>query len=127
MIDEKVEELVGVLLNVVVELLLLFAQPGDELLGRNRADLLLLRGNAVEQIGQAGEQRLLGALVLRLVLEHFVAEGLTEVERLENGIAVACVAELQCINGGNLLVWVCDEFVKWKREATSYLTLTRPK
>lgn len=94
-VDEEVEELVRVLLHIVVKLLLLLPQPRDELLRGNRAHLLLLRRYAVEQVGQACQQRLLGALVLRLVLQHLVPERLAEVEGLQNGVAVAGVAELE--------------------------------
>lgn len=52
-INKEVEELVGVLLHVVVELLLLLAEPGDKLLWRYRANLLFLGGNTVEEIGKA--------------------------------------------------------------------------
>jgi uncharacterized protein YqhQ len=48
-----------------------------------------------EEVGQAGEQRLLAALVPGLVLQHFVSKGPTEVERLEDAIAVARVAKLE--------------------------------
>ncbi len=36
-----------------------FPQPWDELLGRDDADFLLLCGDAVEQVGQTGEEGLL--------------------------------------------------------------------
>lgn len=94
MIDQKVEKLMGILLHIVVELLLLLAQPRDELLRRYRADLLLLRGNAIEEVRQAGEQRFLGPLVLGLVLEHLLAKRLAEVERLQHRVAIACVPEV---------------------------------
>lgn len=103
MIDEEIEKLVCILLDVIVEFLLLFAQSGDELFGCNRADFLLLRGNAVEQVGQAGQQRLLGALVFRLVLEHTIAKWLAKVKRLQHGVAVASVAEL-CVYGRTKVV-----------------------
>jgi len=93
-VDQEVEELVGILLHIVVELLLLLAQPCDELLGRNGAHLLLLRGNAVEEIRQAGEQRLLGPLVLGLVLQDLLAKWLAEVEGLQHRVAVAGVPKV---------------------------------
>ena len=40
-------------------LTVLLPQAGDELLGGDDPHLLLLRGDAVEEVGQAGEQRLL--------------------------------------------------------------------
>lgn len=40
---------------------ILLSQTGDELLRRNDSDFLLLRGDAVEQVGQTGEERLLAA------------------------------------------------------------------
>lgn len=47
-IDEKVEELVRILLHVVIELFLLLTQSSDELLRCNRAHLLLLRRNRIK-------------------------------------------------------------------------------
>lgn len=47
-INEKVEEFVGVLLHIIVEFFLLFSQTCDELLWRYRADFLLLGGDGVE-------------------------------------------------------------------------------
>ncbi len=88
----------GVVLHVVVEVDLLLAQPRDELLGRDRPDLLLLGGDRVEQVREAGEQRLLAALVvlvLGLELKHLLAERLAEVERLQHAVRVARVAELE--------------------------------
>lgn len=38
---------------------ILLSQSGDEFLWRNDSDFLLLRGNAVEQVGQTGEEGLL--------------------------------------------------------------------
>lgn len=93
-IDQKVEELVGILLHIVIELLLLLSQPGYELFGRNRAHLLLLRGNAVEQIRQTRQQRLLGPLVLGLVLKDLLAEWLAKVEGLQHRVAVAGVPKV---------------------------------
>lgn len=83
-VDQEVEELVRVLLHVVVELLLLLPQARNELLRGDRAHLLLLRRDAVEQVGQACEQRLFGALVLGLVVQDLVPERLAEVERLQH-------------------------------------------
>ena len=59
------------------------------------ADLFLLCGNVVEEVGQAGEQRLLGALVACLVFEHLLPEGSAEIQCLQHRIAVAGVAELK--------------------------------
>lgn len=50
------------------------------------------------QISETRQKRLLVALVLQLVLQHLVPERLAEVERLEDGIAVASVAELRLEN-----------------------------
>ena len=50
----------------------------------------------MEQVGEAREQRLLApALVLGLVVQHFIAEGTAEVEGLQHRVRVAGVAELQ--------------------------------
>ena len=46
-------------LNSLSLLTILLPQTGDELLGGDDPHLLLLRGDAVEEVGQAGEQRLL--------------------------------------------------------------------
>lgn len=72
-----------------------FSQPCYKLFWRYRADFLFLRGDAVEQVGQACEQRLFRPLVLRLVLQHLVPERLAEVERLQHRVAVASVAKLK--------------------------------
>ena len=94
-IEQIVKEFVRVLLMIVVEHLILFAQFGHKLFGRQTAGLLLLRGDIVKQIGQAGEQRLLvAAFVFRLVFEHLISKRFTEVERLQNAVTVACVAEV---------------------------------
>jgi hypothetical protein len=45
-----------------------FPEPGDELLGRQRSDLLLLRRDRVEEVGQARQQRLLAAFVVGTIL-----------------------------------------------------------
>jgi hypothetical protein len=47
-VDEKVQELVGVLLHIIIELFLLFSQSGDEFLWRYRSDPLLLRCNRIK-------------------------------------------------------------------------------
>lgn len=69
-------------------------QPRDELLGRDDAHFLLLRGDGVEEVGQACEQILL-LLLLRLVGQHVLAEGPAEVEGLEHRVTVTCVSELR--------------------------------
>lgn len=104
----------GVLLHVVVKDLVLLPKASDELLGRNCARLLLLRRNTVEKVGEAGEQGLLvttarrsasarsgrrstrtaGPLIFGLVVEDLLAEGPAEVERLEDGVAVAGIAKV---------------------------------
>lgn len=94
MIDQKVKELMCILLHVIVEFLLLLAQTRYKLLRRNRTDLLLLRGNAIEEISKAREQRLLGPLVLGLVLEDLLAEWLAEVEGLQHRVTVAGIPEV---------------------------------
>ena len=73
----------------------LLPEPRDKLLGRDGADFLLLRGDRVEEVGEAGEKRLLAPLVLRLVLQHLVAERLAEVEGLQHRVGVAGVAKLK--------------------------------
>lgn len=60
----------------------LLAQPSDELLGCDRTDFLLLSGDAVEQVCETRQQRLLGTLVAGLVLQDLVSERLAEVQRL---------------------------------------------
>ena len=54
-----------------------------------------MRSDRVEEVGEAGEQRLLAPLVLRLVLQHLVAERLAEVEGLQHRVGVASVAKLK--------------------------------
>ena len=73
----------------------LFFEPGDELFGGYRSDLLLLGGDVVKQIGQTRQQRLLAPLVLHLVLENAFAKRLAEVQRLQHGIRIASVAKLR--------------------------------
>lgn len=49
----------------------------------------------MEQVGETCKQCFLGALVLGLVLQHFVAKGLAEVQSLQHRIAVARIPELR--------------------------------
>lgn len=60
----------------------LLAQPSDELLGCDRTDFLLLSGDAVKQVCETRQQRLLGTLVAGLVLQDLVSERLAEIQRL---------------------------------------------
>ncbi len=73
---------------------LFLSESGDELLWCNGSHLLLLGGDGVEEVGQTGEQGLLTPFVLGLVLQHLLAKGLAEVERLKHRVRVAGVAEL---------------------------------
>lgn len=75
-------------------LTVLFSQAGDELLGRDDAHFLLLRGDGVEEVGQTCEQVLL-LLLLRFVGQHVLPEGPAEVEGLEHRVTVARVSELR--------------------------------
>merc|ERR1719419_777815 len=93
-VDEKIEELVGVLLHVIVELNFLFSQSGNKLLGCNLSHFLLLSGDRVEEVSQAGQEGLLAPLVLGLVLQHPVPERLAEVQGLQHRVGVAGVAKV---------------------------------
>lgn len=75
-------------------LTVLLPQAGDELLGRDDADFLLLRGDGVEEVGQACEQVLL-LLLLGFVGQHVLSKRPAEVERLEHGVTVTCVSKLR--------------------------------
>lgn len=70
-------------LSQVRPLTVLFPQAGDELLGRDDAHFLLLRGDGVEEVRQACEQVLL-LLLLGFVSQHVLPERPAEVERLEH-------------------------------------------
>lgn len=80
-------------LSIVLLLTVLFAQARDELLWRYDADFPLLVGDAVEEVGQAGEQVLL-APRLPAIGQDLLPEGPAEVERLQHRVAVAGVPKL---------------------------------
>ena len=75
-------------------LTILLAQARDELLGRDDAHLLLLRGDAVEEVGQAREQVLL-LLLLGLVGQHVLPKRPAEVEGLQHRVTVTRVPKLR--------------------------------
>lgn len=70
-----------------------FAQARDELLGRDHPHFLLLGGDGVEEVGQAGEQVLL-LLLLGFVRQHVLPERPAEVEGLEHRVTVTGVSKL---------------------------------
>lgn len=78
----------------LLPLTVLFAQPRDELLRRDDAHLPLLVGDAVEQVGQAGEQ-VLFAPGLTPVGQDLLPKWPAEVQGLEHRVAVAGVSELR--------------------------------
>lgn len=69
-------------------------QPGDELLWWNDSHFLLLSGDAVEQVSQAGEQALFPPR-LDFIGQHFLSEGPAEVQCLQHWVTVAGVAKLR--------------------------------
>lgn len=88
-------------------LTVLFAQARDELLGRDHPHFLLLGGDGVEEVSQAGEQVLL-LLLLGFVRQHVLPERPAEVEGLEHRVTVAGVSKLggggaEAHGRGNLL------------------------
>lgn len=70
-----------------------FAQARDELLGRDHPHFLLLGGDGVEEVSQAGEQVLL-LLLLGFVRQHVLPERPAEVEGLEHRVTVTGVPKL---------------------------------
>lgn len=74
-------------------LTIFFSQPRNELLWWDHANLLLLRGDAVEKVCQACQQVFL-LFLLGLVCQHILPEGPAEVQGLKHGVTVACVSEL---------------------------------
>lgn len=70
-----------------------FPQPGNELLGGDDPHLLLLGGDAVEEVREARQEALLFA-GLDLVGQNLFPERAAEIERLEDRVAVAGIAEL---------------------------------
>ena len=60
------------------------SKPGNEFLGGHRSHLLLLSGNGVKQISQAGQEGLLIPLVFGFVFQHLVSERFAKVEGLKN-------------------------------------------
>lgn len=75
---------------------ILFAQPLNELLRSNCSNFPLLCGNTMKEVSQARQQRFfLLTLLLLLVLQDFFSERLAEEQRLQNGVAVAGIAELE--------------------------------
>lgn len=83
----------SILLHVVIKEIILFSQPRDELLWWDHANLLLLRGNAVEKVCQTRQQIFL-LLLLGLVCQHVLTEWPAEVQCLEHGVTVACVSKI---------------------------------
>ena len=75
-------------------LTVLLPQAGDELLGGDDPHLLLLGGDAVEEVGQAGEQ-VLPLLLLGLVGQDVLPERPARIQGLQHRVAVACVPELE--------------------------------
>lgn len=75
-------------------LTVLFAQARDELLGRDHPHFLLLGGDGVEEVSQAGEQVLL-LLLLGFVRQHVLPERPAEVEGLEHRVTVTGVSKLE--------------------------------
>ena len=65
-------------------LTLFLSQSGDEFFGSHGANFLLLCGDGVKQVGQAGQQSLFAPLVLGLVFQHLVPERLAKVEGLKD-------------------------------------------
>jgi hypothetical protein len=86
----------SVLLQIIIKFLLLLPESGDKLFRSDGAHLLLLRGDRIEQVREAREERLLRSFVLCLVLKHLLPERLAKVERLQHRIAIARVSELKC-------------------------------
>lgn len=112
-------------LNTLIFTLLtiLFSQPWNELLWWDHANLLLLRGNAVEKVCQACQQVFL-LFLLGLVCQHILTERPAEIQGLKHGVTVACVPKLPKDNrdGSNhgLGTWSGDEWVgRWRRPPPS--------
>lgn len=95
-------------------LTILFPQPWNELLWWDHADLLLLRGNAVEKVCQAGQQVFL-LFLLGLVCQHILTERPAEIQGLKHGVTVACVPELPKDNrdGSNHTLGTCHLCDGW--------------
>ena len=52
-IDEKIEELVSVLLHVIIKIHFFFAQSSNEFFGCDGSNFFLLSGNRIKQVCQA--------------------------------------------------------------------------
>lgn len=76
-----------------LDLTILLPQPRDELLRRDDAHFLLLRGNGVKEVRQAREQVLL-LLLLGFVGQHVLPERPAEVESLKHRVTVTRVSKL---------------------------------
>lgn len=82
------------LIHIISTLLtILFPQPRNELLWWDHANLLLLRGNAVEKVCQARQQVFL-LFLLGFICQHILPERPAEVQGLKHGVTVASVSEL---------------------------------
>lgn len=68
--------------NAAPPLTIFFPKSGNELLWCYAADLLLLGGNVVEEVSQAGQEGLLRPLVLGFVFQDLFPERLTKIECL---------------------------------------------
>lgn len=75
-------------------LTILLPQTWDELLGGDHAHLLLLRGDAVEEVGQTGEKVLL-FLLLDFIRQHILPERPAEIQSLQHWVTVTCVPKLE--------------------------------
>ena len=83
----------SILLHVVMKEIVSFSQPRNELLWWDHADLLLLRGGAVEKVCQACQQVFL-IFFLDLVCQRILPEQPAEVQGLKHGVTVSCVSKV---------------------------------
>lgn len=102
---------------ISTRLTILFPQPWNELLWWDHADLLLLRGNAVEKVCQAGQQVFL-LFLLGLVCQHILTERPAEIQGLKHGVTVACVPKLPKDKQGwfDHALGTCHLCNRWRKE-----------
>mmetsp|Transcript_21733 Transcript_21733/g.51572 ORF Transcript_21733/g.51572 Transcript_21733/m.51572 type:complete len:232 (-) Transcript_21733:112-807(-) len=96
LVEDVVHELVRVLVLVAPERLVVLLQHRDELFRSVDAKLFLVAVNRCERLRQRQQHRIFIFVVMRIPcpLKHRLAKGNTEIESLQDRIAVACVAKV---------------------------------
>lgn len=79
--------------KIISSFTIFLPQAGNKFLGWDDSHLLLLCGNTVEEIREAGQEAFLLSR-LHLVCQNLLPKGPTEIQGLQDRVAVAGIAEL---------------------------------